>query len=140
MRPPARIEPRNVENQASVPHKAFAIERRVYDSPRPSGDAANDRVPLRIYRKRGAPVTDRVVLFHHATYQRRFPLWEWLLTPLLEHVPVAMMDKAVKDRHGRKYRADGVATLRYDRFDGDRGLSSTSSRDLVARASQGPAI
>ena len=43
-------------------------------------------------------------------------------------VPVHMMDKAFKDRRGRKYRADGVATLRFDTFSGDRSLLPADER------------
>jgi len=37
-------------------------------------------------------------------------------------VPINMMDKACKDKRGFKYRADGVATLRFDTFESDRSL------------------
>jgi hypothetical protein len=66
-------------------------EEWTFDSPLPSGDPANDRVRLRVYRHRDCTERDRVVLFHHPIHQRDWGTWVWFLTPLIRHVPVALM-------------------------------------------------
>jgi pimeloyl-ACP methyl ester carboxylesterase len=62
-----------------------------FDSPRPSGHAANDRVVARVIPARH-PRTDRKALvFHHALFQRYWGLWEWFLAPFAQRFPVVMM-------------------------------------------------
>jgi pimeloyl-ACP methyl ester carboxylesterase len=88
------VEDPPVENLQRVP-----IERTLgprsetlwFDSPLPSGKPANDRVQVRLYRPADGERDDRVVIFHHPIYQRRWVPWEWFLADLISRVPVAMM-------------------------------------------------
>jgi len=66
-------------------------ERILFDSPLPSGHPANDRVELRLYRAAGAPRGGPVLLFHHPVFQYNWKVWRWFVTPLIEHLPVAVM-------------------------------------------------
>jgi pimeloyl-ACP methyl ester carboxylesterase len=62
-----------------------------FDTPRPSGHHANDRVVARVIPAR-RPRTDRKALvFHHALLQRYWGLWEWFLAPFAARFPVVMM-------------------------------------------------
>jgi pimeloyl-ACP methyl ester carboxylesterase len=62
-----------------------------FDSPRPSGHAANDRVVARLIPA-AQPRSDRKALvFHHALFQRYWGLWEWFLAPFARRFPVVMM-------------------------------------------------
>jgi len=67
------------------------VEEIRFDSPDPSGDEANDRVQVRVYRHAATPVDGRVILFHHPIYQKDWTVWTWFLAPLIRLVPVAMM-------------------------------------------------
>ena len=62
-----------------------------FDSPRPSGNATNDRVVARLIPARH-PRADRMALvFHHALFQRYWGIWEWFLAPFVQRFPVVMM-------------------------------------------------
>ena len=87
---PSELKPAVHLDHAVLPHRRFEVEELRFDSPRPSGVAANDRVLGRVYRRRGDD-SDRAILFHHPIYQRYWPAWEWFLTPLIERMPVAVM-------------------------------------------------
>jgi hypothetical protein len=91
LRPPATFDPRNLVVRPTVRRSRFVVQSWSFDSPRPSGDPDNDRVHVRVYRRHGAPDSDRVVLYHHPLYQRNYAVWEFFLRPLIEQVPVALM-------------------------------------------------
>jgi pimeloyl-ACP methyl ester carboxylesterase len=91
LRPTENSDPRNLVVDPVDDRGRLIVESYSFDSPMPSGDPDNDRVRVRVYRRSGAPVTDRVVLFHHPVYQRRYSLWELFLKPLINQVPVALM-------------------------------------------------
>lgn len=85
--PPARVERRRVSRRLG----GIVGEEWTFPSPLPSGDPANDRVRLRVYRHRDCAERRRVVVFHHPIYQGDWGVWVWFLAPLMRHVPVAMM-------------------------------------------------
>ena len=72
------------------PRSRGSLEIR-FDSPRPSGQARNDRVIARVIPARRPRTDGRVLVFHHALLQRYWGLWEWFLAPFTEHYPVVMM-------------------------------------------------
>jgi pimeloyl-ACP methyl ester carboxylesterase len=76
---------------ANVPRGRSGVVELRYDSPRPSGVAANDRVVARLLPARH-PRRDRMALvFHHALFQRYWGIWEWFLAPFAQRFPVVMM-------------------------------------------------
>lgn len=88
-------------------------ERFSFASPRPSGDAANDRVRLRLYRPRGpsrAP-EGSVVLFHHPVFQRNWRVWRWFVSELVRHVPVAILASPYHFERRGSWRFAGEGTL-----------------------------
>jgi len=62
-----------------------------FDSPRPSGNATNDRVVARLIPARHPRADRRALVFHHALFQRYWGLWEWFLAPFAQRFPVVMM-------------------------------------------------
>jgi pimeloyl-ACP methyl ester carboxylesterase len=62
-----------------------------FDSPRPSGHAANDRVIARVIPARRPRPDRKALVFHHALFQRYWGVWEWFLAPFAERFPVVMM-------------------------------------------------
>lgn len=62
-----------------------------FDSPRPSGHPANDRVIARLIPARQPRSDPRALVFHHALFQRYWGIWEWFLAPFAERYPVVMM-------------------------------------------------
>jgi pimeloyl-ACP methyl ester carboxylesterase len=62
-----------------------------FDSPLPSGHAANDRVVARLIPSRHPRADRRALVFHHALFQRHWGLWEWFLAPFARRFPVVMM-------------------------------------------------
>src|ERR1044071_8543657 len=61
-----------------------------FDSPRPSGIPANDRVVSRVIPARRPRFDRKVLVFHHAIFQKYWGLWEWFLSPVTERFPVVM--------------------------------------------------
>jgi pimeloyl-ACP methyl ester carboxylesterase len=59
-----------------------------FDSPRPSGHAAVDRVEARAWLPAGS---DAVLVFHHPIFQDSWRPWEWFLAPLARRVAVVQM-------------------------------------------------
>lgn len=80
-----------VERTALEESDGVGGERILFDSPLPSGHRANDRVELRLYRATGSTDGGPVVVFHHPVYQYNWKIWRWFVTPLVEHVRVAVM-------------------------------------------------
>jgi len=62
-----------------------------FDSPLPSGHAANDRVVARWIPSRHPRSDRKAIVFHHALFQRYWGLWEWFLAPFAQRFPVIMM-------------------------------------------------
>src|SRR5262245_61132919 len=62
-----------------------------FDSPRPSGREANDRVVARLIPARHPRADGRAIVFHHALFQRYWGIWEWFLAPFAQRFPVVMM-------------------------------------------------
>lgn len=62
-----------------------------FDSPLPSGHAANDRVVARVIPARRPRRDRKALVFHHALLQRYWGLWEWFLAPFAAHFPVVIM-------------------------------------------------
>ena len=62
-----------------------------FDSPRPSGIPANDRVIARLIPARHPRNDRRALVFHHALFQKYWGLWEWFLTPFTQQFHVVMM-------------------------------------------------
>jgi pimeloyl-ACP methyl ester carboxylesterase len=62
-----------------------------FDSPRPSGNAVNDRVVARVIAARHPRPDRKALVFHHALFQRYWGLWEWFLAPFAQRYPVVMM-------------------------------------------------
>ncbi len=91
LKPPADCPPLEFERRAVPGPQGLTTEELTFASPRPSGHPRNDRVQLRVWRRRGGPVPDRVVVFHHPLYQSSWRPWEWFLRDLIERVPVAFM-------------------------------------------------
>ena len=92
IRPPADLVPGPVERH---PAGGRGLRLRItvlrFPSPRPSRDPDNDTVTLRILRPTRRPGHDRVVLFHHPLFQRRWDLWDWFLADLATRTPVALL-------------------------------------------------
>ncbi len=91
VRPPDRPDIENLSIEPVPRLRGPRVETLRFDSPLPSGRRENDRVQVRLYRPTGAETFDRVVVFHHPIYQRRWTLWEWFLSDLIGRVPVAAM-------------------------------------------------
>jgi len=92
VRPPdaPRVENLTVSPVGKGLRRRGLLEIR-FDSPRPSGHAANDRVIARYIPAR-TPRADRAALvFHHALFQRYWSVWEWFLAPFAARYPVVMM-------------------------------------------------
>jgi len=93
---PAFLSPRgllraeNLERSEPTRRRRYAFETVRFDSPLPSGVPHNDRVIFRLYRPTGDDHR-KVVIFHHAMWQKRWTTWEWFLARLAERVPIAMM-------------------------------------------------
>jgi pimeloyl-ACP methyl ester carboxylesterase len=68
-----------------------AYHEILFDSPLPSGHAANDRVVARLIPARRPRADRKVLVFHHALLQKYWRLWEWFLAPFTERFPVVMM-------------------------------------------------
>jgi len=62
-----------------------------FDSPLPSGHAANDRVVAHLIPARHPRPDRKALVFHHALLQRYWGLWEWFLAPFAQRFPVVMM-------------------------------------------------
>jgi len=62
-----------------------------FDSPLPSGHAANDRVVARLIPATHPRADRKAIVFHHALLQRYWGLWEWFLAPFAKRFPVVMM-------------------------------------------------
>jgi len=62
-----------------------------FDSPKPSGIAKNDRVVARLIPARHPRADRKVLVFHHALFQRYWGIWEWFLSPFAQRFPVVMM-------------------------------------------------
>ena len=91
IRPPDRVPVEGLSRRAVERPGRRGVELVEFDSPLPSGIAANDRVRFRLLRPVRPGPHRRVVVFHHALYQKWWPLWEWFLSDLVERIPVAMM-------------------------------------------------
>jgi hypothetical protein len=99
--PPPTLAARNVE-RTRLPRtrgRAFVREYR-FDSPLPSGDPANDRVEVRVFRHPACRHNRRALVFHHPIYQDDWSMWAWFLSPLMQVAPVIMM--AAPHHHTRK--------------------------------------
>jgi len=88
--PPAELHAENLDRSEPSLRRGYTVETVRFDSPLPSGCPENDRVAFRLYRPT-ASTSRKVVVFHHAMWQKRWALWEWFLADLIERVPVAMM-------------------------------------------------
>lgn len=62
-----------------------------FDSPRPSGHSANDRVVARLIPARHPRSDRKALVFHHALFQQYWSIWEWFLAPFAGRYPVVMM-------------------------------------------------
>lgn len=82
IRPPADLRPSN----ATV-GKTFLS----FDSPLPSGRAANDRVVARIVPCAHPRRDRKAIVFHHALLQKHWPVWEWFVAPLARRYPVVIL-------------------------------------------------
>jgi hypothetical protein len=92
LRPPSTVSPSGIVREPGATRRdGVEVEHWSLDSPLPSGVDTNDRVRLRLYRPQEPVATDRVVLFHHPFYQRRWMIWEWFLEDLIRQVPVAIV-------------------------------------------------
>jgi pimeloyl-ACP methyl ester carboxylesterase len=92
VRPPAAAETRNLQINPAPrrPLGSSVVEIR-FDSPLPSGHAANDRVVARLIPARHPRSDRKALVFHHALLQRHWGLWEWFLAPFTLRFPVVMM-------------------------------------------------
>jgi hypothetical protein len=112
VRPRARCDPMGLlRDETSTRRDGVRVEDWSFDSPLPSGDPANDRVQFRLYRPAGEGTPDRVVLFHHPVYQRRWAPWAWFLAPLIRRVPVAVMAAPYHFRRTGEGRFPGEGTV-----------------------------
>ena len=91
IRPPDRVHVEGLSRRTVERPGRRGVELVEFDSPLPSGITANDRVRFRLLRPVRPGPHRRVVVFHHALYQKWWPLWEWFLSDLVERTPVAMM-------------------------------------------------
>lgn len=87
---PENVRPRAVREHDLPPTAGLETRGFTFDSPLPSGDAANDRVEVRVFRGPEA-ATDRSVLFHHPIYQGVWNTWAWFLERIARRIPVAVM-------------------------------------------------
>ena len=92
VRPPDALAAHNVTAPAARKRLAGSgvIEIR-FDSPLPSGHAANDRVVARLIPARHPRADRKALVFHHALFQRHWGLWQWFLAPFAQRFPVVMM-------------------------------------------------
>jgi len=91
VRPAGEVEVRGLDIRPIASRGRDRVDEIAFDSPLPSGVAANDRVRLRLYRCADAPVSDRVLVFHPPLYQRRWGIWRWFLAGLVRVAPVAIL-------------------------------------------------
>lgn len=92
IRPPERL---TAEGVAVAPVRKRSLGSKTmefrFDSPMPSGHAANDRVIARLIPARKPRSDRKALVFHHALFQRYWGLWEWFLAPFAQRFPVVMM-------------------------------------------------
>jgi pimeloyl-ACP methyl ester carboxylesterase len=83
LKPPAGLRPDNITVRNA---RSFA-----FDSPLPSGFAANDRVAVRIVPAASPRPDRKAIVFHHALMQKHWPVWEWFVAPLARRFPVVIL-------------------------------------------------
>jgi pimeloyl-ACP methyl ester carboxylesterase len=91
IRPPAEPELKNFQREVPRRIRGRSAETLRFDSPYPSGRPGNDRVQVRLYRPAHNDHPNRVIVFHHPIYQKRWDVWEWFLADLMDRIPVAAM-------------------------------------------------
>lgn len=89
VRPPGELPVERL-TVAPLDRRRGLLEIR-FDSPRPSGHAANDRVVARYIPSRHPRADRKALVFHHALFQRYWGIWEWFLAPFAQRFPVVMM-------------------------------------------------